>query len=132
MVWFWLSCALQPEVPPAAPPQAPLLDPAQLRRPEPKAADADEAWRTRPLRFTHHGRCRMRCRKFDQVEVRQLLEEGRWVPERTRLDGRCPSHAVEGVTRDGQNARMVFAACETETRLVTAIDLDTEHACNCD
>ena len=74
----------------------------------------------------------MGCRHFDLAEVKDVLANGQWIPERTRTDGRCPSHAIEGTTRDGQRARMVFAACDTKTRLVTAIDLDTDWNCTCD
>lgn len=88
--------------------------------------------RGRPVAYTHHARCRMSCRKFDEDEVEQVLRDGVLDPERTRLDGACPSHALEGTTRDGQRARMVFAACSTETRVVTVIDLDTDWPCACD
>ncbi len=87
--------------------------------------------RSRPLQMTAHGRCRMDCRGIDTSEVQQLLVDGEWVPERTRHDGPCSSHAIEGRSDDGQNLRVVFAACPDETRVVTAIDLDTEHACSC-
>lgn len=123
-MWWWLACSLEmvePVAPPAEPPAvAPLL------------SQPVESWRTRRLTITRHGECRMGCRRFDRAEVEQVLAEGRLVPERTRLDGRCPSHAIEGTTRDGQHARMVFAACERETRLVTAIDLDTDWPCACE
>ncbi|MEO0603731.1 MAG: DUF4258 domain-containing protein [Myxococcota bacterium] len=107
------------------------LDPEVIETPE-APASAVEPWRGRRLTLTRHGRCRMGCRQFDRAEVEQILREGRRIPERTRLDGRCPSHALEGTTRDGQRARMVFAACATETRLVTAIDLGTEWPCACE
>jgi len=112
-MWWWIACALPP---------APTVP----------AEPAPAAWQQRPLSLTRHGRCRMGCRHFDRAEVEQILTEGRLVPERTRLDGPCPSHALEGTTRDGQRARMVFAACPTETRLVTAIDLDTDWPCTCE
>jgi hypothetical protein len=73
----------------------------------------------------------MACRHLDEAEVRQILAEGTRDPARTRTDGRCPSHALEGRTRDGQRARVVFAACPDETRVVTAIDLDTDWPCDC-
>ena len=86
--------------------------------------------RSKPLELTFHGRCRMECRKIDREEVAAILNrDGTRVPERTRLDGECPTHALEGRTRDGQNVRLVFAECPTETRLVTAIDLDTDWPC---
>lgn len=72
----------------------------------------------------------MNCRRIDREEVEAILHsDGVRRPERTRTDGECPTHALEGRTRDGQNARLVFAACTDETRLVTAIDLDTDWPC---
>lgn len=88
--------------------------------------------RTQPVTYTRHARCRMGCRGFDEDEVEQILREGALEPDRTRLDGECPSHALRGTTRDGQEARMVFAACPGETRLVTVIDLGADPACDCE
>lgn len=88
------------------------------------------AMRKQPLQLTFHGECRMECRRIDRQEVEAILHgDGVRRPERTRTDGECPTHALEGRTRDGQNARLVFAACPDETRLVTAIDLDTDWPC---
>ncbi len=95
------------------------------------AADPVAAMRAKPLTITRHARCRMDCRKFADREVEQFLAEAEWVPERTRLDGECPSHALEGTTYDGQRARMVFAACADQTKLVTAIDLGKDWPCAC-
>ena len=57
------------------------------------------------------------------------MRDGVRNPARTRTDGECPTHALEGRTRDDQQARVVFAACPNKTRLVTAIDLDTDWPC---
>ena len=116
------ACGTLPES--AAPTAQPVAQPVA---PRPLAE-----MRAAPLSFTQHGRCRMRCRQFDEAEVRHVLATGELQPERTRLDGRCPSHALEGTTPDGQQARMVFAACPGDTRLVTAIDLDRSWPCDCD
>lgn len=86
----------------------------------------------RPLDITRHGACRMDCRKVDEAEVRAVLAEGRLDPERTRTDGSCPSHAIEGEGSDGHRLRVVFAECADETRVVTAIDLDEDWPCDCD
>ena len=86
----------------------------------------------RPLELTRHGRCRMACRGGDLDEVKTVLTGGRLVPERSRHDGPCPSHAIEGRGTDGHRLRVVFAACPSETRVVTAIDLDADPPCTCD
>lgn len=115
---LWVACAIP------APPGQPA--------PPPQAADPMAALRAKPLALTRHARCRMACRHFDEAEVRAFLASARWDPERSRDDGACPSHAFEGQTRDGQRARMVFADCPDEAKLVTAIDLDTDWPCECE
>ncbi len=115
MMWWWLWFACGTSVPVSAPADDPL-----------------SGLRARPLSYTHHARCRMGCRDVTEAEVKEVLLEGSWVPERTRLDGECPSHAIEGRSADGQHLRIVYAACADTTRVVTAIDLDVEHPCDCD
>ncbi len=88
--------------------------------------------RDRPLVETRHGACRMACRHIDRAEVEGVLATGTRDPSRTRADGPCPSHALEGTTRDGQRARVVLAACPDETRIVTVVDLDREWPCRCE
>ena len=78
---------------------------------------------SRPLVLTQHGECRMACRRIDQSEVKASLQSGQHMPDRTRTDGECPSHAFEHYTLDGQHIRVVLAHCPAETRSVTAIDL---------
>lgn len=85
-----------------------------------------------PLVSTRHGACRMECRHIDVAEVRHVLATGAIDPERTRHDGACPSYAIEGTTPDGVHARVVLAGCVDETRVVTVIDLDTDHPCSCE
>ncbi len=91
------------------------------------------AMATQPLAYTRHARCRMDCRNVDEEEILAILTTGERDPARGREEpGRCPTHALEGRSRDGQRLRVVFAACEDETRVVTAIDLDFEGACACE
>ena len=116
MIWTLLFACL-PAPPPAPSTSAPSGLAAELA--------------SRPLAITRHGACRMACRHIDEAEIRETLAEGKHIPERTRLDGECPSHAFEHTTADGQEVRIVFAACSDETRLVTAIDLGREWPCDC-
>lgn len=73
----------------------------------------------------------MDCRHVSKDEVEEILRVGEVDPERTRSDGECPSYAVEGTSSDDQRLRIVYAGCATETRVVTAIDLDTDWPCDC-
>ncbi len=87
----------------------------------------------RPLVLTQHGRCRMECREISLEEVQQALRSGRINMEKSRTsDQPCPTWALETFTEDGQHIRVVFAGCDAETRVVTAIDLNREYVCACD
>lgn len=88
--------------------------------------------RSKPLTYTRHAECRMGCRQVSEAEVQELLTVGVWVPERSRDDGECPSHAVEGTSSEGQSLRIVYAACDTETKVVTTIDLNQDWPCDCE
>ncbi|MCB9780609.1 MAG: DUF4258 domain-containing protein [Alphaproteobacteria bacterium] len=144
MLPLLLACALSSEPSPAtAPERGPATANAPATSPEPAPATAPEPapatspdlraqLAARPLVLTRHGECRMACRHIDRSEVVHLLATGDLVPERSRTDGECPSHAIEGRTPDGQTARLVVAACPDETRVVTVIDLDTDWECACD
>lgn len=113
-MWWWLGCGV---------PTATVTAPT-----DPVLADlADD-----PLTWTAHARCRVACRHIGEDEVAALLRTGHVVPERSRDDGACPSHAVEGPGADGRPLRIVYAACPDETRVVTAIDLGTDWPCDCD
>lgn len=85
------------------------------------------------LIFTKHARCRMGCRFFTEGEVREILKNGKINQQKSRPnDTPCPSYALEGVTSDGQEARMVFATCDNTTiKVVTCIDLKTDYKCDC-
>ncbi len=85
-----------------------------------------------PLQFTKHARCRMECRGISEAEITIILEEGDINFGKSKVrDKPCPSYAIEGTTEDGQFVRIVFAKCDSVTRVVTAIDLNVKHDCNC-
>lgn len=91
-----------------------------------------------PLIYTKHANCRMNCRQISRTEVQQILETGKVVFNKSRVhDKPCPTYALEGVTDDGQTVRIVFAACDSTTKVVTAIDLTAvrqvlKRTSNCD
>lgn len=93
-------------------------------------SDPVATMRTRDLAWSDHARCRMACRHIDEVEVHEALAHGTLDPDRSREEpGRCPTHALHHRSRDGQDLRVVFAACEDETVVVTAIDLGRDWPC---
>eukprot|EP00164_Ancoracysta_twista_P000792 GFYU01001040.1.p1 GENE.GFYU01001040.1~~GFYU01001040.1.p1 ORF type:complete len:222 (+),score=41.19 GFYU01001040.1:42-707(+) len=89
-----------------------------------------ERLRSKRLSFTQHATCRMNCRYIDESEVYDILQTGRFVARHSDLDATpCPKYAVEGVTQDKQHVRNIYADCPDDTRVITVIDLDTNHPC---
>ncbi len=78
----------------------------------------------------------MECRNISESEVEQILSKGIINESKSKeadaeASGQCPTFALEGKTDDGQTVRIVFGACEKITKVITVIDLDTEHQCDC-
>lgn len=85
------------------------------------------------LFFTKHARCRMKCRHITQQEVKDILVNGTINYNKSDLnDLQGPSYAVEGMTRDRQKVRIIFAPKQQHISVVTVIDLEQEYVCNCD
>ena len=84
------------------------------------------------LEYSKHAKCRMECRHISQAEVEDIMQTGKINYNKSDVqNARCPRYAVEGVTRDDQRVRIVFAQCNESTTVVTVIDLETEFACSC-
>jgi uncharacterized protein DUF4258 len=84
------------------------------------------------LQYSIHAKCRMACRHITQDEVEQTMRDGQINYKKSDLqNARCPRYALEGVTKDDQRVRIVFAQCNNYTEVVTVIDLGTEWACDC-
>lgn len=84
------------------------------------------------IEYTAHAKCRMQCRRISQAEVEQIMKEGKINYAKSDVNDRpCPTYALEGITRDNQRVRIVFAQCDFKTKVVTSIDLDTEWECHC-
>jgi hypothetical protein len=81
--------------------------------------------------YSKHARCRMACRHIDEQEVLQILKEGVINDEKVEVDEKGRTYPLEGITRDKQHIRVVFAPHLNELVVVTAIDLDTEWPCDC-
>ncbi len=85
------------------------------------------------LVYTRHARCRMDCRTISEKEIKEVLEDGKINFKKSKPnDSPCPSYAVEGFTDDGQEVRIVFADCDRQTKVITAIDLKNKYQCHCD
>lgn len=74
----------------------------------------------------------MKCRKISQAEVEEIMQDGKINYNKSDLkNARCPRYALEGITRDRQDVRIVFAQCNEKTEVVTVIDLGNDWTCNC-
>ncbi len=84
------------------------------------------------LEYSNHANCRMKCRKISKAEVEEIMQEGKINYDKSDVNNaRCPRYAVEGITKDDQRVRIVFAQCNDKTVVVTVIDLETDYACHC-
>ena len=104
--------------------------------PEPTVNTIQGDWRHHKVIFTSHARCRMECRDISEDEVKFILANGMINESKSKeadaeAEGHCPAYALEGATKDGQHVRIVFGACEKITKVITAIDLEVDHACDC-
>ncbi|HXC06791.1 MAG TPA: DUF4258 domain-containing protein [Bacteroidia bacterium] len=88
---------------------------------------------TNPLVLTHHAACRMQCRGITEAEIHALIKKGEVNFSKSEVHAvPCPKYAMEGTTQQGHHLRIICAACEKETRIVTAIDLDLKtDTCSC-
>lgn len=73
----------------------------------------------------------MDCRHIDEMEVNDILENGTINYNRVEEDDQGVSIPLEGVTKDGQKVRIVFAPKKNKTVVVTAIDLNKDWPCDC-
>jgi hypothetical protein len=84
------------------------------------------------IEYSNHARCRMQCRRISQTEVEETMQQGKINYDKSDLqNARCPRYALEMVTDDNQRVRIVYAQCNRSTTIVTVIDLDTDHDCDC-
>lgn len=84
------------------------------------------------LEYSEHARCRMQCRRISKAEVEEIMLNGKINYAKSDLqNARCPRYAVEGITRDDQRVRIVYAQCNEKTVVVTVIDLETDFTCDC-
>jgi hypothetical protein len=84
------------------------------------------------IEYSHHARCRMECRHITQAEIEDIMQNGKINYNKSDLQNtRCPRYALEGITKDDQRVRIIFAQCNGSTTVVTVIDLNTEWQCDC-
>ncbi len=84
------------------------------------------------LEYSNHAKCGMDCRKISQAEVEDIMQNGKINYNKSDVqNARCPRYAIEGITKDNQRVRIIFAQCNEKTEVVTVIDLETDWTCHC-
>ena len=84
------------------------------------------------LEYTQHARCRMDCRHISQNDISDIMRTGEINYAKTDVnDTPCATYAVQGYSNDGQHLRVIFAQCQTKTKVVTCYDLQKDFECNC-
>lgn len=75
----------------------------------------------------------MACRHISESEVKKMLASGAINYSKSELsEGACNKrYAVEGITHDNQQVRIIFVPCNSEETVVTVIDLGKEWRCDC-
>jgi len=111
-----------------------LLSRVHMRMPVPLPAGAQQKVipANAALTFTRHPACRMACRGITEAEIREVLAEGVVNAQKSdQQDRPCPTYAIEDRVKDGQLLRIVFAVCARQIKVITCIDLEREHDCDC-
>lgn len=84
------------------------------------------------IEYTQHAKCRMQCRHISQAEIEEIMQNGKINYNKSNVKAKpCPTYSLEGITKDVQRVRIVFAQCDFKSKVVTCIDLDTEWECDC-
>jgi hypothetical protein len=105
-------------------------NPSNTARPSANTDKLDR--KSTKLFFTKHAKCRMKCRHITQQEVKDILVNGTVNYNKSDLqDPKGPTYAVEGITKDRQRVRIIFAPRKQHLSVVTVIDLDNEYECSC-
>lgn len=119
---------------PAPAPKPGVSDNNRPKDPASNPTDRDKGFdrRTTYLEYSNHATCRMKCRRISKIEVEEIMRDGTINYNKSDLqNARCPRYALEGITKDDQRVRIIFAQCNEKTVVVTVIDLETDYRCNC-
>lgn len=89
---------------------------------------------TTVINYSQHALCRMQCRFIDSSEVVDILKNGIINFKKSSLQAEtCEKRfALDGFgKRDNQHIRIVVVPCGDRITVITCIDLDENHLCNC-
>ncbi len=84
------------------------------------------------LEFTPHADCRMKCLQVSKETVKQLLLTGVIDSAHSDLAARpCPVYALQADGPGKHKIRVMFAQCDTKTKVVTCVYPDSAADCSC-
>jgi hypothetical protein len=84
------------------------------------------------LEYTKHALCRMECRDISEEDINEIMKKGIInFGMSNRSDKPCPTFALQGETNSGEKIRIIFAQCQTETKVVTCYNLQENPSCDC-
>jgi hypothetical protein len=84
------------------------------------------------LIYTHHALCRMGCRHITKDDITYIMHKGIIFLNKTNLHDRpCPTFALQGYTKENEDIRVIFAQCDSITKVVTCYNLHKDFACHC-
>jgi hypothetical protein len=82
--------------------------------------------------YTHHAICRMDCRHISKEDIAEIMQKGIIILNRSnKYDRPCPTFALQGFTNEHENLRVIFAQCDSVTKVVTCYNLHREYECHC-
>jgi hypothetical protein len=82
--------------------------------------------------YTKHALCRMDCRHISRQDIDEIMQKGVIIFNKSDRWARpCPTFALQGETTGGEKLRVIFAQCNTETKVVTCYNLREEFECDC-
>ena len=93
-----------------------------------------EAFNRHPyhLIYTHHALCRMDCRHISQEDIVYIMHKGIIFLNKSNINDKpCPTYALQGYTKENEDIRVIFAQCDSETKVVTCYNLHKEFECHC-
>ncbi|MFI5186514.1 MAG: DUF4258 domain-containing protein [Chitinophagales bacterium] len=93
-----------------------------------------EAFNRHPshLIYTHHALCRMDCRHISKEDIDEIMQKGIIFLNKSNMNDKpCPTFALQGFTNDNEDLRVIFAQCDSVTKVVTCYNLHKEYECHC-
>ena len=88
--------------------------------------------RVSTLEYTKHALCRMDCRHISKNDIQDIMLSGEINYAKSDVNDKpCPTYALQGYSNDGQHLRVVFAQCQSKTKVVTCYDLEKDFECHC-